>query len=234
MRCVYQIQNILNNKSYIGSTKDLRKRILRHLNDLKRGKHHSIPLQRAYDKYGDVFNFIILEETENLFEREQYWIDRILPEYNIGSVGGGDNISNHPKRDEIRLKQSIASKLAYQNMSEKKKENRNNKGSKNPHWKGGISKPKCKQCDKNISYGHKFCKKCLDKTGNKNSFYGKQHSEESKEKIRLKNKGRLPPNARPIEIDGTQYKSYSEAAKALGVHTSLISYRVRKGIYRNV
>lgn len=35
-----------------------------------------------------------------LFIESQY-IEYYQPEYNIGGVGGGDNISNHPDRDNI-------------------------------------------------------------------------------------------------------------------------------------
>lgn len=61
--CVYKITNTINNKIYIGSTCEMtpRRRFTRHLRDLKDGVHFNIHLQRAYDKYGDVFHFEILE-----------------------------------------------------------------------------------------------------------------------------------------------------------------------------
>ncbi len=74
MSGIYKILNKSNNKCYIGSTINFNDRRNLHFSKLKRGKHHSIILQRAYDKYGiDNFEFIILEECENdnLLEREQ-------------------------------------------------------------------------------------------------------------------------------------------------------------------
>lgn len=65
-------------KMYVGSTNNFQKRKSRHLNDLKKGKHHSKKLQKSWIKYGENnFSFIILEEDiiENLIEREQYWIN---------------------------------------------------------------------------------------------------------------------------------------------------------------
>ena len=91
MSGIYKILNKSNNKCYIGSTINFNDRRNLHFSKLKRGKHHSIILQRAYDKYGiDNFEFIILEECENdnLLEREQWYFDNYHPEYNIAKIAG--------------------------------------------------------------------------------------------------------------------------------------------------
>lgn len=65
-------------KIYVGSTCNFQKRKSRHLNDLKKGIHHSKKLQRSWLKYGEEnFIFLILEQDIeiNLINREQYWID---------------------------------------------------------------------------------------------------------------------------------------------------------------
>jgi group I intron endonuclease len=83
--CVYKIQNKVNTNCYIGSTVNSTSRKSTHFLALKNGKHHSIVLQRAYDKYGiDNFEFIVIEECtrENKQEREQFYIDTLQPEYN--------------------------------------------------------------------------------------------------------------------------------------------------------
>jgi predicted GIY-YIG superfamily endonuclease len=49
---IYYIKNITNNKLYIGSSKDILKRFYEHKRLLRHNKHHSIRLQRAWDKYG--------------------------------------------------------------------------------------------------------------------------------------------------------------------------------------
>lgn len=49
---IYQIINKANGKRYIGKTNDIERRLGRHFTELKGGYHHSIKLQRAYDKYG--------------------------------------------------------------------------------------------------------------------------------------------------------------------------------------
>jgi len=76
---VYQIRNIKNGKIYIGSTIDYVGRQKRHLRRLTNGNHHSIILQRSWDKHGsDNFIFEVLEiiyDKGVLLEREQYYLD---------------------------------------------------------------------------------------------------------------------------------------------------------------
>lgn len=77
---VYAIVNTLNNKVYIGSTIhrfSLRFATHRHL--LVRGKHHSIHLQRAWNKYGaENFSFRILEtcDEDQCLIRELFYINK--------------------------------------------------------------------------------------------------------------------------------------------------------------
>jgi len=78
---VYIILNTYNNKYYIGSTINLNARIINHVKELRENKHHSIHLQRSWNKYGgEYFIFGVLEyveNTDNLIEREQYWLDEL-------------------------------------------------------------------------------------------------------------------------------------------------------------
>jgi group I intron endonuclease len=87
MRCgIYKIINTATNKIYVGSSKNIEVRIRSHFSNLKNKKHHSVKLQRAYDKYGlSSFSHQILElcEIEDLFVREQHWIDS-LDSYHSG------------------------------------------------------------------------------------------------------------------------------------------------------
>ena len=65
---IYCIKNIITNKIYIGSTKNFKSRLWYHFYHLKNNKHHSIHLQRSYDKYGkENFNATIIEECDILF-----------------------------------------------------------------------------------------------------------------------------------------------------------------------
>ncbi|PZO39817.1 MAG: hypothetical protein DCF19_13060 [Pseudanabaena frigida] len=89
MTCgIYQIVNQVNGKSYIGQSRNIEKRWRKHKSGLNREtalQQGSYPLRSAFLKYGLIkFKFEIIEEcSENdLLIREQYWIDKINPEYN--------------------------------------------------------------------------------------------------------------------------------------------------------
>ena len=62
MRCIYAILNTITCNQYVGSTKNSYIRKRNHFNLLRKEKHHSVVLQRAFDKHGeDKFKFIVLE-----------------------------------------------------------------------------------------------------------------------------------------------------------------------------
>lgn len=75
---IYQILNTVNGKKYIGSSKDVVKRLGGHKNTLKKGTHSNSHLQSAFKKYGlDNFVYSVLEvcDEQVLIEREQWHID---------------------------------------------------------------------------------------------------------------------------------------------------------------
>ncbi|OHD25099.1 MAG: hypothetical protein A2Y38_02845 [Spirochaetes bacterium GWB1_59_5] len=75
---MYEILNSTTNKRYIGSSLDIGRRWRVHLRSLQRGQHHSLHLQRAWDKYGAaVFCFQIVQECrpDDIVVAEQTLID---------------------------------------------------------------------------------------------------------------------------------------------------------------
>lgn len=93
---IYVITCLANDKIYIGSAVNIKRRWQWHKHALKRGEHHSKHLQRAYAKYGKVsFTFSVLElcTPEQRIEREQYWIDELKPY--VRSIGF--NLANSAK-----------------------------------------------------------------------------------------------------------------------------------------
>ena len=78
LKGIYSIRNKVNNKVYIGSSKNLNIRLTRHKNYLLKNKHENSYLQKSYNKYGlENFEFSILEEceVEELVNKEIYYID---------------------------------------------------------------------------------------------------------------------------------------------------------------
>ncbi len=75
---VYKIVNKYNDKCYIGSTKNLYRRIEEHRRNLRSNKHYNLNLQSSWNKYGEnTFEFIILEylPVDKLFSAEQQYLD---------------------------------------------------------------------------------------------------------------------------------------------------------------
>jgi group I intron endonuclease len=113
---VYKIINMKNNKFYIGSSYNIKTRIRKHFELLKRNSHHSIHFQNAYNKYGkEVFTTCVLEtcEKNDILSLEQKYLNEIIDwqyAYNMSNVASGSNynLSTHPNRNEIIEKMSIA------------------------------------------------------------------------------------------------------------------------------
>lgn len=90
---VYQIKNKINKKFYIGSTSGkFVTRYHSHRTKLRYNRHENTHLQNAWNKHGEKnFEFVVLEQCDidKRFEREQYYIDKLNPEYNILKFAGG-------------------------------------------------------------------------------------------------------------------------------------------------
>lgn len=105
---IYVIQQKSSGKKYIGSTKNsFAARWRSHLHELKHNKHHSIHLQRSWNKYGeDDFEFIIVRhvlDSKEVLVEEQRWIDMINPEFNISKkVRGNSRIVTQETIDKIK------------------------------------------------------------------------------------------------------------------------------------
>jgi group I intron endonuclease len=238
---IYCIENVVSGKKYIGSSMNINKRFATHRSSLKHNRHHCAYLQRAVNKYGiDQFKFHIIEETnfntrDQLQSLEQVYIDSQDNLYNVGSVGGGDNLTNNPNRDDIILRTSNTIRSNIKRMTEKeRKEKWGHSGKLNGRWKHGKSmKVICPVCNTNEkSAGAKTCMRCqtYDRKGAKNSFYGKTHSEETLKILRDKTpwtKGALPeeqPYTKQYEItypDGTSKTVYGLKAIATEFKTSI-------------
>lgn len=109
---IYLIKNLIDNKIYIGSTKNFTSRKYQHKSKLRKNKHSNIYLQRAFNKYGEEnFEFIILDivESSNLLIKEQYYLDNMNPDYNICKIAGTrTNVSfSHTKEAKEKISKSL-------------------------------------------------------------------------------------------------------------------------------
>ena len=82
---VYLLKCKINNKKYVGSSREINSRLALHFNREARNYPYK-PLYKDINKYGrENFEWEVLEECEayELREREQYYFDLIQPEYNL-------------------------------------------------------------------------------------------------------------------------------------------------------
>ena len=246
---IYIIRNTINDKVYIGSAMSFNNRFNGHKSDLNNGKHNN-RLQNFVNKYGIetlIFDVIeIIENKENLIEREQYWIDyyqsyKSKNGYNISKTAGStlgckmpqshkDACSKRMKGNKLRVgiklteqeKKEIGdrSKLFWKNNPEKLKNaiiKSSQKRKGKPQW---VDKP--------------------------HPLLGKEHpakgQKRSKEFCELMRKQRLEKNGmkgsgRPIDLIDDygnvlrEYKSIKDATNELGLNKGAV-VRVCKGEYK--
>lgn len=183
---IYKTTNLVNGKIYIGQDK------YNNPNYLGSGKI----LKLAFQKHGsENFKKEIIEECESkevLNEREKFWIayynstDRSVG-YNIALGGnGGDLISNHPNKEEIRKRHSNWMKENNPTRGRKKTESEIEK------WKNSVVGKYTGE--NNSNFGSKRNESSKQKMSEVRKHWHKKLSEEERLEIRKKiseaNKGK--------------------------------------------
>jgi group I intron endonuclease len=217
---IYKITNILNNKIYIGSSKDIQTRWRKHISLLKSTKHSNTHLQNAWIKYGE--NAFIIEVIEIcplykqiILEREQYYIDTLKPEYNKCPKAGSSLGRSHSNETKEKIKLALKEK-PWSDERRKASDNISKKLSlikEMKQWVKDLKKIK-KDFDKvskkiiklenkkkiNVNKKTKSLSEAMFK--NKNRL-GKIHTEESKLKMSLAKKGKPRSEETKIKISQT-------------------------------
>lgn len=109
IRCagIYKIVNSKTGEFYVGSTKSFKRRWHSHLKLLREKKHHCKSLQESWNNHKEsVFVFSILEvvSTSVLAEKEQYYIDTLLPTFNTArKVARRNGITRRSKSKGVKL-----------------------------------------------------------------------------------------------------------------------------------
>jgi hypothetical protein len=181
---IYKVKNLINGDFYIGQSINMNTRKNYHFSKLRKGEHHNIHLQRAFNKYGAenfIFEIILYCEEFELTRYEQSIFDLNKAHcYNVRECV--DSNKGNKVSDETKSK-----------MSEKMS------GEGNPFY-GKIhseeTKEKMSEIHKNITDETRE-KMSKAKKGKPSSYKGKHHSEETK-KLMSKNhpdfKGENHPN----------------------------------------
>lgn len=187
---IYEINNTQNEKRYIGSTSQWERRKYEHTYLLKNGNHGNRHLQNAWNKYGsDAFKFSIIEETDQQFAEEQKYLDE-------AEWSNLYNISKKAKNADIYSELSPEEKQEFKEKSKHVGEENGMYGKS--HTENTIQQMK-KKADGRYTlewfidrYGEEEGQKKYEnrrerlsknRSGKDNPFYGKNHDEDSKEKI---------------------------------------------------
>lgn len=201
---VYAIRNVATGNFYIGSSDHVIRRFCAHISQLRRGKHHSIRLQFAWQSRGEAaFEFIILESVpvDELIERERELVLCLVPEYNFAEPG------ENPMRGRTHTLESLMK------MSEARK------------GKG--------RGPRNFSEAHRRALSAALKGKPRPGLRGRKPSDDTRKRMSeaAKKRGLIRP-PRPVEIDGVRYDSGKAAAAALGISHFRMIQKIRKGMGR--
>lgn len=181
---VYEIYCSKNNKRYIGSTKrEFNKRKNEHLRSLRKVKHYNKYLQLDYNNYGEAtfqFNIIqVCESEQEMLKRETYWMNY---------YGGINSFTIYNFQDNSTKNLEYSSNISKSNIG-RVAWNKNRKMTKeelevNRKSHLGIKRSKASIEKQKITIANN------PTFGNKN----KHLSDITKQKINVKNKGRIPYN----------------------------------------
>lgn len=126
-RGIYKIINVVNNKFYVGSAVDLKRRKTRHFSELRTGKHNNRHLQAAWVKYGEqAFVFVVVEELPDdadLLAAENVWLKEHVGKdycYNLGVDATAPSLGMSGELSPTWGRKRTPKELAAQNWTGKK------------------------------------------------------------------------------------------------------------------
>ena len=134
MQGIYTIRHLTTGRCYVGSSVNMSRRWTQHKSAIKKGKHPAKHLMHAFQKHGsESFAFEILEECDSamLIERENYWIAKLKPAFNVAPVAGSNLGHKHSaatienmrngKTQEVRARIGAAQKGRIKSSEEIKR-----------------------------------------------------------------------------------------------------------------
>lgn len=208
---VYAIWHRSRNRVYIGSAVDIKSRWRTHRWALSRGRHHSVLLQRAWDKYGPAaFDWEVVEVVPNpadLVAKEQEYLDSLRSfdpsrGFNVSPNASSCLGVRHSK--ETREKMSRAHK--GQVVSEEQRRTLSER------FKGQARSPECIAKMRTACAGRKPPRKAVERAIAANK--GRKRTPEQLAKIRTSSHSPEVIAKRVAACTGKKRGPYSEEHKA--------------------
>jgi group I intron endonuclease len=199
---------------YVGSSVNCERRRGEHLSELNKGVHSNSYIQRSWNKYGaDAFYFQIVEIVKDLLflrAREQFWINRIKPAFNLSI----DAWCSYPENiSEIR---SRAAKKCWQRPEYRERAVSARKGTS--YCKG---------------YRCTFAQIENRRRSGSTSFLGKKHSLETRQRMSIERKAAFASGKRvakpPIFTEAVKEKMRVSAAKRWHGDAWLTAFQLKYG-----
>jgi len=160
---LYAIVNVNNNMAYVGSSNDIKRRIKEHKTQLNKNKHHSIRLQRAWNKYGsdcfEIKQIATATTVEQARELEEAFLECFIDKlYNLKTTATGfaSGDLSPAKRDDWHMK-SVMQRLTPEERKARYGKTKGTKRDSEPYVEGAK-----KRLD-NPDYTKKLSEACKGK-----------------------------------------------------------------------
>ena len=228
---IYKITNIVNNKFYIGSSVNVRKRIVDHIRRLRSDTHGNPHLQKAWNKYKEEkfsFNVLLYCDKDSLI----FYENRAIEIFNTLNSDKGYNCI--PAKD-THLTGSNYEKIKYQRAETQKKIMQSVKARQRISQanKGRILSEKTRT---RMSRARKGKKRPKEHTaGMLASNIGRIPSQKTKKLWSIQRKGKMTgaesPRAKATIMNGKLYPTVTAAIEALGISKTTYYRKLKGGIH---
>jgi len=198
---IYMIRNTINNKRYIGLSRDINTRFAEHRKKLRNNTHSNKHLLSSYEKYKeDSFEFSILElcNEEFLDEKEIYYISL----YNTLNNKHGYNLRGGGKSGRHSLESKLKDSISHQGMTHTEETKLKIGLLKTGIIQSEETKNKRSKSLKKSWEGNEIRRQQVREQAIKNK--GRKHSEESKEKMRNAHLGKTLSEEQKIKIGNSR------------------------------
>ena len=214
---VYLIKSNVSEEVYVGSTKDMAKRIRQHKYELRHNKHPCKKLQEIYNKSPELtVEFIEIDEPDKTlarelaFDQEQSLLDKFKEQSLLlnAATDARNAATGIDFTDEVRGKMSAAAKRRFKDPATVERVSQNSRD----RWSNQEYRDKLTELRNTPEH------KLLQSEHKKQLWKNPEH----RAKICI-----------PVIADGKKYDSLKDAAKDLGISTTVLRYRCNSKNFPN-